>query len=139
MAKAFRRTVERIPDNNFLGTRDEKQEGKPYVWKSWKTCDKISDSLSKGAIKLGLVPEIIGENDKRYKFMGVYSKNREEWILTAIANFKNSVTTVAFYDTLGPQAVEFVIRQTELTSISCAGQYVNGLIKLKKEGKAGNV
>ena len=42
--------------------------------------------------------------------MGVYAKNREEWILTTIANMKNSVTTVAFYDTLGPAAVEFVIR-----------------------------
>lgn len=41
--------------------------------------------------------------------MGVYSKNREEWVLTDLANIKNSVVTVAFYDTLGPQAVEFVI------------------------------
>lgn len=71
--------------------------------------------------------------------MGIYAKNREEWALTTIANFKNSVTTVAFYDTLGPQAVEFVISQTELTSISCAGQYVNNLLKLKKEGKAKSV
>lgn len=39
MSKAFKRTVERFPDNNFLGTRDEKQEGRPYVWKSYKTCD----------------------------------------------------------------------------------------------------
>jgi len=42
--------------------------------------------------------------------MGLYAKNREEWALTNISNFKNAVTTVAFYDTLGPAAVEFVIR-----------------------------
>jgi long-chain acyl-CoA synthetase len=71
--------------------------------------------------------------------MGVYAKNREEWILTHLAGLKNSVTTIAFYDTLGPQAVEFVIKQTELTTISCSGQYVAGLIKLKKEGKADNL
>ena len=41
--------------------------------------------------------------------MGIYGKNREEWALTDIANMHNSVTTVAFYDTLGPKAVEFVI------------------------------
>lgn len=68
--------------------------------------------------------------------MGVYAKNREEWILTTIANMKNSVTTIAFYDTLGPSAVEFVIKQTSLTSISCAAQYIPGLLKLKKDGKA---
>ena len=45
-----------------------------------------------------------------FKFMGIYAKNREEWILTDLANVKNSVTTIAFYDTLGPAAVEFVIK-----------------------------
>lgn len=44
-----------------------------------------------------------------WKFMGIYSKNREEWVLTDFSNIKNSVVTIAFYDTLGPAAVEFVI------------------------------
>jgi long-chain acyl-CoA synthetase len=68
--------------------------------------------------------------------MGIYAKNREEWVLTDIANMKNSVISVAFYDTLGPSAVEFVIKQTNLTSISCSANYLPGLLKLKKEGKA---
>jgi long-chain acyl-CoA synthetase len=68
--------------------------------------------------------------------MGIYAKNREEWVLTDIANMKNSVVTIAFYDTLGPSAVEFVINQTTLTTISCSSNYLPGLIKLKKEGKA---
>ena len=84
---------------------------------------------------MGMTPEIEHDGEK-WKFMGIYAKNREEWMVTTLANMKNSVVTVAFYDTLGPQAVEFVIRQTQLTSISCAGQYVAGLIKLKKDGKA---
>jgi len=67
-----------------------------------------------------MVPTLDAE-DRKWKFMGIYSKNREEWAITALANMKNSVITVAFYDTLGPAAVEFVIKQTELTSISCAG------------------
>jgi long-chain acyl-CoA synthetase len=41
--------------------------------------------------------------------MGIFAKNREEWILTHYANIKNSVVTVAIYDTLGPKSVEFVI------------------------------
>ena len=60
-------------------------------------------------IDLNLTPTINAEG-RDYKFMGVYAKNREEWILTTIANMKNSVATIAFYDTLGPAAVEFVIR-----------------------------
>lgn len=85
-----------------------------------------------------MTPDIEGEG-QTWKFMGIYSKNREEWLITNIANMKNSVVTVAFYDTLGPLAVEFVIKQTELTTISCAGQYVQNLLNLKKEGKAESI
>jgi hypothetical protein len=46
--KAFKRSVSRFPDNNFLGTRDPTQEGSPYVWKSWKQCDQITDNFARG-------------------------------------------------------------------------------------------
>jgi len=59
-------------------------------------------------VALGLTPEIEGDG-QMWKFMGIYSKNREEWVLTDFSNIKNSVVTIAFYDTLGPAAVEFVI------------------------------
>lgn len=85
-----------------------------------------------------MVPTIEAEG-KKWKFMGIYAKNREEWVMTDLANMKNSVVSIAFYDTLGPQAVEFVIKQTLLTSISCSANYLPGLIKLKKEGKAQSV
>jgi long-chain acyl-CoA synthetase len=91
-----------------------------------------------GMAQLNLTPDI-NHDGTHWRFMGVYSKNREEWALVDIANTKNSVTTIAFYDTLGPQAVEFVIKQTELISVSCAGQYVAGLLKLKKDGKAQSI
>lgn len=46
--KAFKRSVTRFPNNNFLGTRDEKQDGRPYVWKTWRECDTISTNLALG-------------------------------------------------------------------------------------------
>jgi len=60
-------------------------------------------------VNLGLVPEIEGDK-RKFKFMGIYSKNREEWVMTDVAGIMNTVVTVAFYDTLGPAAVEFVIK-----------------------------
>ena len=47
---------------------------------------------------------INGEHNEEFKFMGIYAKNREEWVLTDLANTLNTVTTIAFYDTLGPEA-----------------------------------
>lgn len=40
--------------------------------------------------------------------MGIQSKNRKEWQITNLANMHNRITTVAFYDTLGPDATKFV-------------------------------
>jgi long-chain acyl-CoA synthetase len=63
--------------------------------------------------------------------MGVYAKNREEWTLSDMACMRMSGTTIAFYDTLGASAVEFVIKQTQLATISCAASYLRTLIMLK--------
>ena len=68
--------------------------------------------------------------------MGVYAKNREEWTISDMASLRQSGTTIAFYDTLGPAAVEYVIKQTELTTISCAGNYLRTLVMLKSQGRA---
>lgn len=63
--------------------------------------------------------------------MGIYAKNREEWVMTDLASMANKGTSVAFYDTLGPETVEFVINQTELTTISCSANYLDALIEKK--------
>ena len=50
------------------------------------------------------------EEGQNWRLMGIYSKNREEWAFTALATQRQSGTVVAFYDTLGPSGVEFIIR-----------------------------
>ncbi len=77
------------------------------------------DHLARGMKKLGMLPLI--ENEGEWKFMGILSKNRWEWTVTELASVRQGGTTVAFYDTLGPESVEFIINQTQLTTISCAG------------------
>ena len=79
------------------------------MWKTWTEVDTIVNNLAKGYHVLNLMPEVEGEGQK-YKFMGIYAKNREEWTFTDLAAMSASGTIVAFYDTLGPAAVEFVIK-----------------------------
>jgi len=35
MWEIYSRTVRRMPNNPFLGTRNPAKEGKPYEWKTW--------------------------------------------------------------------------------------------------------
>jgi long-subunit acyl-CoA synthetase (AMP-forming) len=52
---------------------------------------------------LNLLPDILAEG-QIYRFLGIYSKNREEWTISELASVCQSGTTIAIYDTLGPQA-----------------------------------
>ena len=63
--------------------------------------------------------------------MGIQSKNRKEWVLCHVANMHQNITTVALYDTLGPDATRFVLNQTELTTMSVSKDYVSKLAKMK--------
>ena len=87
---------------------------------------------------LNLLPEVEGEG-QIWKFMGIYAKNREEWAFTDLAALRQSATVIAFYDTLGPSAVEFVIKQTMLTTIACSSQSLLPMIMLKSQGRADSI
>jgi long-subunit acyl-CoA synthetase (AMP-forming) len=98
------RNLQRIPNSPWLGTR----VGDHYEWVTWKEAMDLSQNLSYGIMELELCPEIEAEG-KNWRFMGIQSKNRKEWVLTHAADIHQSITTVAFYDTLGPEATMFVI------------------------------
>lgn len=71
-----------------------------------------------GIYALGLCNEIEDE-DKKWRFMGVHSRNREEWAIVAIACLRSSVTVVPFYDSLGHDALTYVINHPPLMETMC--------------------
>jgi len=68
--------------------------------------------------------------------MGLKSKNRKEWYLTHLANMHQKVTSVAFYDTLGPDATKFMLQQTELSTMSLSLDCMSKMCKMKIEANA---
>ena len=81
LLKAFRRTVGRIPKNNMLGTRS----GKTFTWQTWEQVEDKAKHIGYGLEALNLAPEIQAE-DTVYRFIGIQSKNRAEWVISHIAN-----------------------------------------------------
>ena len=75
---------------------------------------------------MNLCPDVTAEG-KTWRFMGIQSKNRKEWNIVHIANMYLNTTTIALYDTLGVDALRFVINQTELTTISGSQDIVDKL------------
>lgn len=65
--------------------------------------------------------------------MGIFGKNREEWVVINLACLRNSVTIVPFFDSLGHDALKFVINQTELTTMCIENNQFDLLMKLSGE------
>lgn len=48
-------------------------------------------------------------------------------------------TTIGFFDSMGNDTVDYILKQTELSTIFCADEYVAKLITMRKGGLATNI
>ena len=67
--------------------------------------------------------------------MALYSKNREEWVITDLGCALTAITTVTLYDTLGKESLEFILNQTKIKTTFCSADKIKSLTDLKKEQK----
>ena len=88
-------------------------------------------------MSLDLCPEVGG--DDVFRFCGIWSKNRWEWMTTLLACMHYKITVVGFYDAMGIPAVEFILNQTEMTTIICSGDYCQKIYNMKKDGMAQHI
>jgi len=133
------------PDEPMLGTRtqlDNDEKGKPvfgdYTWKSFAEVQKIGQAIGRGIEVLKLATETEGDG-KKWQFVGVWAKNRREWLETHIGNMYFNRTTIGFFDSMGNQAVDFILNQTELSCIFCTPEYISKLVAMKKEDLAKSI
>ena len=135
------------PNSNFLGTREyfpeEKKYGK-YIWKSWSEIYNISKYFLYGITKFNLCPEILVNDEtlggeKKMRFMGIYSRNREEWLVGSFGCQMDSIVIVTLYDTLGINSIEYILNETELTTIIAETKTFEKIINIKKNNKFGKV
>jgi long-chain acyl-CoA synthetase len=86
----------------------------PYEWFTYNQIKTRMDDLASGmAASFGL---------QRQDMVGIFLKNQVEWPLIGHACDRMSYVTVPLYDTLGPDAVPYVINQTELSVLFCGAK-----------------
>ena len=94
--KVFENSVKKYPNNRMLGTRkkiNDKEFG-DYEFKTYKEIHSEVIDFATGVSLLGLCPEVKSNANIQFKFMGIYSRNREEWMITDIASHMNSISLV---------------------------------------------
>lgn len=106
-------------DRACVGWRpiDATGEAGDYVWMSYAECWERAIHFASGLRGLNLCP---GNNpDFKGGMLGFYAKNRLEWSIGMRACYRQGIVGVPFYDTLGPDAVQYVIGQTQVSTV-CA-------------------
>lgn len=75
------------------------------------------------------------ENEEgTFRFISLYSKNREEWLVADFAAMISGITNVTLYDTLGKDSIDYILDQCQIKTVVCSGDKVKSLIDIKKNG-----
>lgn len=69
------------------------------------------------------------------RLVGVFAKNREEWMLLEYANFLYGNTMIPLYDTLGPETIPYVLNQSGINTIFVSAPSALTLDKVKDLGQ----
>jgi len=117
---AFERASTKFKDRDFLGHRVYNDDGTrgEYTFQSFASC--WTDCVKYGVAfreLLGLKSGS-GSGDAQAR-IGIYSINRPEWTKTLFAAFSQRITVAPLYDTLGENAVKYIIDHAELTTVAC--------------------
>lgn len=92
-------------------------------------------NFSRGLNILNLCPLIKFEDEQPFRFLGIYSRNKKEWLLSYLGAMRDSITIVTIYETLGDKAVEFILEQSQVTTIVIEIKAIKKIYELAKRNK----
>ena len=104
--EVFEKSVKDFGPRAALGRRPVGADGQagPYEWMSYQQLGEYVRQVSNGLDTLGL-----GEGARA----GVYGPNCPEWMIAMQATNRMGMQCVPLYDTLGANAVEFILNHSE--------------------------
>ena len=71
-----------------------------------------------------------------WRFIGINSPNRPEWPKTLLACMNYNMTTVGFYDAMSMAQIDYILNQTEMSTIFCTANHASKALEMKENGMA---
>ncbi|KAH9314266.1 hypothetical protein KI387_022893, partial [Taxus chinensis] len=139
-AKSPLKLVDRFPEHpeigtlheNFLHAEDIYQHSKylgtrvrvdgtagEYKWMTYGEAGTARSALGSGLIYHGI---------PKGACIGLYFINRPEWIITDHACSSYSYISVPLYDTLGPDAVQYIVNHADIAAVFCLQENLKMLL-----------
>ena len=129
IAGTFQAAAKSFGSNNAVGWRPSEADGALAKAYSWLTYAQMAERVRNICAGLHLVGCKQGER------VGIYAANCVDWTVVALACYTAGVTVVPLYDTLGAEAVEFIIKDAEVTAIVCGEDKLDKVVPILASGK----
>ncbi|KAM3938208.1 long-chain-fatty-acid--CoA ligase 1 isoform 1-T2 [Leptodactylus fuscus] len=107
--EVFQRGLRVSNNGPCLGHRKPNQ---PYQWISYQEVSDRAEYLGSALLHRGCKPS-------SEQFIGIFSQNRPEWIITELGCYTYSMVAVPLYDTLGAEAITYIINKAEISLVFC--------------------
>ncbi|XP_036241598.1 long-chain-fatty-acid--CoA ligase 5 isoform X2 [Molothrus ater] len=107
--EVFQRGVSISGNGDCLGYRKPKQ---PYQWLTYKQVSDRTKYLGSGLLQKGCQPS-------SSQYIGIFAQNRPEWIISEYACYTYSMVAVPLYDTLGPEAIVYIVNKADISVVIC--------------------
>lgn len=100
----------RVSNNGpCLGRRTPNQ---PYQWISYQEVSDRAEYVGSALLHRGCKPN-------SEQFIGIFAQNRPEWIIAELSCYTYSMVAVPLYDTLGTEAITYIINKAQISLIFC--------------------
>ncbi|KFO90155.1 Long-chain-fatty-acid--CoA ligase 1 [Buceros rhinoceros silvestris] len=105
----FQRGVQVSNNGPCLGVRKPNQ---PYEWISYKEVLDRAECLGSALLHRGFKPAHV-------QYIGIFSQNRPEWVIIEQGCYAFSMAVVPLYDTLGTEAITYIVNKADLSLVFC--------------------
>jgi len=128
-------------DVNCLGTREKLPNGTlgEYKWKTYKTAYENMKKAGSAILNLNLAPIVKEKGYPDLRMVAIYAKNCEEWVTIDIACSLYGIASIPIFDTLGMDSLEFIFKQTGVSTIFTSGIHLDRLIQDGAQKKLSNL
>uniref|UniRef100_A0A7N0TBT4 AMP-dependent synthetase/ligase domain-containing protein n=1 Tax=Kalanchoe fedtschenkoi TaxID=63787 RepID=A0A7N0TBT4_KALFE len=140
MANLFGQSCKKYSSNKFLGTRKiisreflagsdgrefEKLHLGEYEWETWQTLERACNFAS-GLVRFG------HQSDSR---VAIFSDTRAEWLIAFQGCFRQNLTVVTIYASLGDDALVHSLNETEVSTLVCESKQLKKLASISSSLK----
>ncbi|PNH12187.1 Long chain acyl-CoA synthetase 5 [Tetrabaena socialis] len=125
----FEKSCARFPNNQCLGKREKNAKGEvgPFTFKSYAEVHKEVKDVASALRALGVEPQ---------QRVGCFGANCPEWMIAMQACNRMSMHCVPLYDSLGENAIEYIVNHSEAVAAFVSSEKLPALAKALPRTKA---